>query len=249
MIDPDKYIFLLGGHDLEMEEIGKILLSRGLKYYDLNLEWGAKLSAYSAFFDDKHTFVGIELIKDAEPPKKYREIDHHNERSGMPASIVQVAALLDIELDRRQQLIAANDRGYISGMLALGASKEEVKEIREADRRAQGVTDIDEQQAEAAIASGVTLGDLLVVYYEGLRFSPVTDRVHSKQLMVWNYKTLNYYGSETALLKEHFQSLVSEGKAYFGGKPLSFFGLVPNCFDKAQIEKLKDEIIRLVIKQ
>jgi len=38
------FIFLLGGHDLEMIEIGKILKAKGLTFHDRNLHWGAKLS-------------------------------------------------------------------------------------------------------------------------------------------------------------------------------------------------------------
>ena len=40
MVDKNKYIFLLGGQDLEMEEIRNILDTHGLHYHDLNLEWG-----------------------------------------------------------------------------------------------------------------------------------------------------------------------------------------------------------------
>jgi hypothetical protein len=60
---PSDFIFLLGGHDLEMVEIGKILKAKGLTFHDRNLHWGTKLSAYQDLFDESHTFVGIELIK------------------------------------------------------------------------------------------------------------------------------------------------------------------------------------------
>ncbi len=48
-----QYIFLLGGHDLEMQEIRNILEEKQLKYFDYNLAWGAKLSSYSKVFDDE----------------------------------------------------------------------------------------------------------------------------------------------------------------------------------------------------
>ena len=41
-----KKVFLLGGYDLEMLEIKKILDSKNVEYKDKNLSWGAKLSDY-----------------------------------------------------------------------------------------------------------------------------------------------------------------------------------------------------------
>lgn len=40
-MEPDlPYTFLLGGHDLEMAEIRRILDERGIQYHDRNLGWG-----------------------------------------------------------------------------------------------------------------------------------------------------------------------------------------------------------------
>ena len=78
-IKPSHLIFLLGGYDLEMVEIRKILESSSCRLYDRNLFWGAKLSSYNDLFDNEHTFIGIELIADCTPPKHYIEMDYHNE--------------------------------------------------------------------------------------------------------------------------------------------------------------------------
>ena len=43
----ESYLFLLGGHDLEMKEIEKILIQNKQDYLDNNLSWGAKWSDYS----------------------------------------------------------------------------------------------------------------------------------------------------------------------------------------------------------
>ncbi|MCX6305385.1 MAG: hypothetical protein NT040_10475 [Bacteroidetes bacterium] len=246
MYGNDPYVFLLGGWDLEMDEIASILISYGQKFHNLNLEWGAKLSAYQHLFNDKHTFVGIELARDIPQPKHYLEIDHHNEKSDLPSSLEQIAQLLNISLDRYQQLVAANDRGYIPAMLAMGASEEEVKEIREADRRAQGVTQEEEHLAQLAMDDGLNIGDLFVIYYEGQRFSSITDRSTSNHLLVWNHNTLCYYGNKTASLVDFFHPLISDNRAFCGGNPLSFFGLVKNCCSKSEIEEIKNEIIQLV---
>jgi len=98
--------FLLGGQDLEMQEIEKILLAHGYKYTNLHLPWGATLSAYKEFFNNYEHFIGIELITDCTPPKYYTLIDHHNEKSDLPSSIEQVANFIGITLDRFQMLVA-----------------------------------------------------------------------------------------------------------------------------------------------
>lgn len=128
--DREKYIFLLGGHDLEMIEIRKILESNSLKFIDKDLSWGAVLSSYQEHFNDTSFFVGIELVRDVLQPKNYIEIDHHNDKSHLPSSIEQLAELLGIRLDRWQTLVAANDKGYIPAMLAMGASRDETREMR-----------------------------------------------------------------------------------------------------------------------
>jgi len=89
------FIFLLGGHDLEMIEIGKILKAKGLTFHDRNLHWGAKLSAYQDLLDESHTFVGIELTPDILPPPPYMEIDHHNENSDKESFLKKSNVKLD----------------------------------------------------------------------------------------------------------------------------------------------------------
>ena len=44
------------------------------------------------------------------------------------------------------QLVAANDSRYIPGMIKLGASREEIDDIRRADRAAQGVSEGDDER-------------------------------------------------------------------------------------------------------
>ena len=77
----NEYVFLLGGYDLEMVEIRKILEANKLHISDKHLTWGAKLSSYQDEFDDVRTFIGIELTRDIDPPANYIEIDHHNTMS------------------------------------------------------------------------------------------------------------------------------------------------------------------------
>ena len=78
-INPSHLIFLLGGHDLEMVEIRNILESSYCRFYNRNHFFGTKLCSYNDFFNNEHTFIGIELIADCTPPKHCIEIDYHNE--------------------------------------------------------------------------------------------------------------------------------------------------------------------------
>jgi hypothetical protein len=151
-------IFLLGGHDLEMAEIRRIVEARGIQFYDYNLEWNtAKLSAYGNVLNNRNIFVGVELTLDITPPENYIIIDHHNENSHKSSSLEQVIEFLqsnfglEIEMTRDLQLVAANDKGYIPAMLKFGASPDETDNIRKRDRKAQGATENDELLAEQSI--------------------------------------------------------------------------------------------------
>ena len=47
-------IFLLGGHDLEMAEIRRIIEARGIQLYDNNLEWNCiNKYAYEIYIESK----------------------------------------------------------------------------------------------------------------------------------------------------------------------------------------------------
>jgi hypothetical protein len=240
MNNPEEYVFLLGGRDLEMEEIRKILQSRGITFHDLHLEWGAKLSDYRSFFDNDHIFAGIELVKDMAPPEKYLEIDHHNEKSDLPSSIEQVAALLEITLNRWQLLVAANDKGYIPAMLAMGASDNEVREIREADRRAQGVTEEDEKLAEKTITENLAIeGDIIIIDALTNKFSTITDRLYPfKKLLICRNDQFVFYGTGAGIIADKFSGLINDNQAFSGGGKNGFFGIVKDKLDGQSIEKL-----------
>ncbi len=230
-MDHTPYVFLLGGHDLEMTTIKQLLIENGFdeteSIADHNLQWGAKLSAYQNRFNDEQTFVGIELIQDIAPPPHYISIDHHNENSDKPSSLEQVAELLRIELTREQQLIAANDKGFIMAMKAFGATSEEIAEIRRRDCEAQGVTEVDERLGKKSIKKNLKEKDgIITVKSLTSRFSTITDRLYPyKRLLIYTKDELSFYGEGTKLLIESFNKLIKEKKAYFGGTGDGYFGL------------------------
>lgn len=244
-------VFLLGGMDLEMHTIRGILQERGCIYFDHGLSWeNAYLSAYadriSTYQGDE--IIGIELRADIEPPKNYTLIDHHNDRRHEKSSIEQVADLLGIELTRYQMLVAANDREYIGGLIKMEASPAEIESVRRLDRRCQGVTDEEEEQARRDIACKWQCGDLTVVETEVQHFSPIVDHLYPiAKLLVISQDELTYYGLDSGELAQHFSAYVDEHKAYYGGQGTSgYFGLAKGCFTAGELQAIKDELIKLM---
>jgi hypothetical protein len=183
--------FFLGGHDLEMVEIIRLIDEAGLdnRIVDKRLAWGAMASAYrleiEAALAAGERLVLVELCYDL-PPAVDRaaliEVDHHGERAGKgrPSSLRQMFDLLkadgaDVAWTRRRQLVAANDVGHARGLRALGATAEEIRALRDADRAAQGVGPAVEAQSRRAIAAARRSGDLLLVETEAPTASAIMD--------------------------------------------------------------------------
>ncbi len=238
------HIFLLGGHDLEMLEIRKILESNNLTFYDHQLEWGAKLSSYSGRFNDSSVFVGIELITDIPLPAHYIEIDHHNEKRHLPSSIEQLADLLGIELDRRQLLIAANDKGYIPAMNEADATEQEIITIRLEDRRAQGVTEEDERLAELSIQNNlVKYHDLIIVEALTAKFSAICDRLYPiERLLIFSKEEVIFYGKGVKQVVSHFLNLMKLKIAFTGGGDNGFWGTVTGKQTQKEILNIVTDI-------
>lgn len=241
-------IFLLGGHDLEMLTIKQLLEEQSVAFYDAKLEWNnARLSAYQKYFSDEQMFYGVELKEDCQLPKHYCRIDHHNDYSGRPSSLEQVAAILEIELNRWQKLVAINDAMYIPGMESFGATKEEFQCIRLADRQAQGVTEEEEREAEASIERSVEIESVRVVQTKNRRFSPITDRLYPcKQLLIYNNEELTYYGKNVTCLTNCYAKEIEGQTAYYGGGNHGFFGLAKGYYTEEEIKMNVERIIKLI---
>ncbi|MFZ1415818.1 MAG: hypothetical protein WAS73_14755 [Defluviicoccus sp.] len=158
------------------------------RFTDKGLAWGAKVSDYrdeiAAALHRGETPVLIELSDDL-PADAFDcdacvIVDHHGPRAGVdqPTSLEQVFALLALPADawtRELALIAANDRGHIQGLRALGANADEIRAIRARDRAAQGVTAGEEMAARAAIAARRVAGRLTRVTVPHDRSTAVAD--------------------------------------------------------------------------
>lgn len=233
-------IFLLGGHDLEMQEVKRLLISHGERFADAGLDWSyACLSAYLPIIEKEPDldYYGVELQEDSPLPKHYTRIDHHNDYNDRPAVILQVAQLLGVEPNRHLQLVAANDAGYIPAMQALNASEEEIGDIRKQDRAAQGVTEEDERLAELSISEHLTRYEgLYVVHAQTSRFSPICDRLYPYlRLLIYTDVEWTYYGEGKSELVAMLVDDIYNNKVYHGGGDNGYIGAVKGAFSATQI--------------
>jgi len=197
-----KRAFLLGGCDLEMATIEKMLKRYNQVYFNKNLSWGAKLSDYEEILQKDYCFYAVELKEDITLPTCYKRIDHHDDLSDNPSSIEQIAEILGIELGKFEQAVALNDKGYIPLMKKHGLSENTIKHIRYLDRKFQGVTAEDEKNAENAIKNYKLFKGIKVYFTESKNFSPICDRIDDNEYIIYNRKEAVYYGERVSKLAE-----------------------------------------------
>lgn len=245
----NKCLFLLGGYDLEMLTIRQLLDKQAIAYVDHQLRWdNARLSNYQKELESAINqgccVLGIELQEDIPIPSGYRRIDHHNERTNFPTALEQVMSLLHLPMDRYLQMVAANDRAYIPGMLELDATEEEIAVIRRADRKAQGVTSEDELLAEKAIAqNSEKVGDLLIVHALSSRFSPICDRLFPYQrLLVYTDSEWMYYGEGAIQVRKYFEDDFLSGKLFCGGGENGYVGIQCGAYSSDRIQEMVEHI-------
>ncbi|GJE70935.1 hypothetical protein [Methylorubrum podarium] len=182
---PQRLLFLLGGRDREMVEIGRLVAATlgPDAVRDAGLSWGAQASVYGAAFEEAAATgrvpVLVELTLNVEPPAGAIVVDHHGTRAGDPSALAQVFALLRLPVEawtREHALVAANDVGHVDGMRAIGATTAEVARLRAEDRAAQGITPEEEAQGRTALARAEhPLPGVLLVRLPHTRTATVTD--------------------------------------------------------------------------
>jgi hypothetical protein len=243
-------IFLIGGYDLEMIEIKKLLDDNNIQYIDYKLKWGARLSDYKDKLQDykdiDFTIYGIELEKDIAPPPNYIEIDHHGKNDNKPSSLEQVADILGIKLSKEQELIAANDSSYITGMKSLCATEEEIKEIRQRERDILDITKEDEDLAKKSVDE--SKDETIYAYTD--KFTAISDMLYDKfnSYMIYNDIKAVFYGyKKDKILKFLDDEKVVENHRYYGGGDFGFVGIKDKVLEKEKIELLVFKIKKLNI--
>jgi len=254
-----KRLFLLGGYDLEMREIRRLLEEYGAApypggsadetlYCDRKLRWGARLSDYLDLLDFPGEIYGIELSEDVTPPANYTAIDHHGPLWCRPSALEQVAELLGVDLNRWRRLVAANDRGYIPAMKAMGATPEEIRRVRDADLEAQGVTDEEKRLAVTEARRAERKRGVWVVPTALEHSSALVDLLYEQNkipAVVFDREkpSLSCYGDGILGLVDRFRDAIGEGLAWYGGNPPGYFGLASDYFDDHPLDETIERTI------
>ena len=234
--DSPRWHFFLGGRDLEMETIQRLLQTCEVeteRIHDHGLSWGARASDYADQIDQVLRSNGIPVLIELEPDldlpnDRIIDIDHHGVRAGAtrPTSLEQVFKLLGCtsgSWTREFDLVAANDRGAIGALRSIGATEEEIKDIRARDRRAQGVSEEEEKEGEIAVAEAEAVADgrLLIVRSTTDRTAPSCDRIalapvgeDLPAILVLGPGEVNFFGCGAAI--DRLRKIVT-GPSWYGG--------------------------------
>lgn len=212
-----KLVFFLGENSAEMAEIFKVLISEGFPIIYKQLE-NTTASGYKEEIQVVSSLgktpVLVNLKRDMSLPDESILI-------GGDSVILQVLSLVNLQPNRYQQLVAANSDDYISGMLAINATPEEIASVCLAERCAKGVSSEDEYAAEVAISECKVSGRLTVVNLPHSEVSTVADRLFGQynQLMIISSNgEVNFYGEKSfcSTLKEKFEGWII-GKNWWSG--------------------------------
>ena len=247
-IDRQNTLFLLGGHDLEMCTIKDILKRDNYIYVDKGLKWdNALLSNYQddiRLFLEEHpagNIYGVELTNDIVPDiAQYKSIDHHNERHEEPCALEQIVSLFGLQMTRHYRLVAANDKLYIPGMQNIGATNEEINDIRKKDRRAQGVSDMDEYLAEKSISENMEkINDLIAIHSYTSAFSPICDRLYPYgSLLIYTSSEFTYYGAKSQKARRILADEYDKGHIYYGGGENGYIGSIKEIYTDTEIKNI-----------
>ena len=178
--------FVLGGNDGEMVRIKEVLDSQRIPWIQPFPGWGPKqlkMEQVAPAMIPGHQVVFVEVTPPADFPlvRSMVVIDHHGDNAGLPASILQVLDLLRIDPTRWDELIAANDAGWFPGLIAVGATREEMDGIRGYCRAAHGSGpehEAIEAEALRALSAPVEmLGNIRVIRMSHSKCAPVGDRL------------------------------------------------------------------------
>lgn len=98
LLPSEQYFFLLGGQDLEMVEIAKLLELHEVMFLDAGFAWDG--ATWSAYMDNEHyatqieaalsagkKILGVELFGDILTSKEYITIDHHNDLGAIKVAV------------------------------------------------------------------------------------------------------------------------------------------------------------------
>lgn len=258
-------LFVCPKNDAEALRIAEILKERGEKVLITGQGWGASWEnleeevkkeveelwkKYQLGLSSRPVVYGIELQGKA-LNVLCENIDHHayadEDRSNSKSSLEQVAEIINYEMSLYDKFVAANDTGYIPKMLELAKeynlsekeTQDIIKKVRALDRKGQGVTEEQEEQAEKAISNMIKVNDKIVIKSPHSKCATYTDRLFGeyKELIIFSDDgEVNYYGKKSVI--DH---LFNDYQGWKGGdieNDNGFWGGYPPKEDFKKIEKL-----------
>lgn len=246
-------LFVVPKNDAEAMRIIEILKENKEDFLVTSQTWGASWDNLEDSIKDtieenfkkyqigisKSEIFGVELQGKA-PNILCKNIDHHtyenDDRTNKLSCLQQVLKLINREESQFDKLISANDIGYIPAMEALNATVEEIQKIRALDRKAQGVTQQQEQQATKAIENLEKYDDLTIIRSIHSKCSVYTDKLYSqyKNLLILSEDgESNFYG-ETKIVEKLFESF----QGWKGGNLENGYGFWGGYADQLEIEKM-----------
>lgn len=263
MIQTDniKKVFLLGGADLEMATIKKLLEEYNHIVVDKGLNWSnAKLDAYAEelqkFSSEDYVIYGVELQENCPTPVNYIRIDHHNDLQDGPSALEQVAEIIGHKLTEDEQLISENDKGYYPAMekylsekypdMSRGDKCAMMDDIRRRDRKEQGSTPEEEQAASDIVANGLydRFGELVVVRIGDSisHMSVLCDKLYPyRHLLIYRVgdKTTNeltFYGTHSKEVYDYVKDwCLNKELSYSGGGLNGYWGIKKGVLESSKI--------------
>ena len=247
-------MFIVPNNDLEAMRIIEVLKENNEIFLVTKQSWGASWDnlegnikteiheawkQYQLGIATKFEIYGIELQGET-PNILCENIDHHtyenDDRSNKFSSLEQVLHLLNKPISDWDKYISANDAGYIPAMEKAGTSPIMIKQIRALDRKAQGITSEQEEQAIEAIEKLEKYNDLTLIRSVHSKCSIYTDKLYGeyKNLLILSEDgESNFYG-DTKIIEKLFESF----QGWEGGKLEEGYGFWGGYADQKDVEKL-----------
>lgn len=243
----DNRLWVTPSNDLEAKTIVEMLQREGEDYLVTGQAWGASWDNLEEELKEKieeakkeqKAVYGVELQGDSNGAIN---VDHHtygeDDRSNPKSSIEQVAEIVGVELTLDEQFVSANDKGYIPAMEKLGTElgigsedlQEIIANIRMRDRKMQGVTIEQEEQAQEAVEQLGEIAekrDYIQLDLPHSKTSTITDRLYGKYenlLITSGDGETNFFGTTEIIqmLNEKFPGgwsggQLEQGSGFWGG--------------------------------
>ena len=243
-------VFVAPKNDAEAVRIIEILQEREEDVLVTSQSWGASWEGLEE--DIKEELVGFDGViygieLKGSNPYNAVNLDHHfyegDDRSNEKSSLEQVADIINYKLTDYDKMISCNDTGYIPAMqsLDIDITNEErealIIKVRALDRKCQGITEEQEQQAIEAIENNLEkINNTIIVKSPHSKCACYTDRLFGKYdrlLIISEDGESNFYGDKLTI-----ETLFDKFQGWKGGNIEGDSGYWGGYGDQIEIENI-----------